>query len=102
MRVLEANSSVTSLCPGRDTECMRTRPGTTPTPSSIGRVTNCSTSPGAASGRSVRTVSEGYEMLGSSSTPSRDSATAPNNTTASVAIATVTGRLREKSATRIV
>jgi len=59
MRCPEPNSSVTSDWPGRDTECMRWRPGTTPTPSSIGRVTNCSTSAGAASGRSVRMVSDG-------------------------------------------
>src|SRR5689334_7213747 len=40
-------------------------------------------------------------MFGRSSTPSRDSATAPNRTTASVAIATVTGRFRDPSAMRI-
>ncbi len=59
MRVPPANSSVTSDCPACDVECNRVRPGTTPTASSTGRVTNCSTSSGAASGNSVRTVSDG-------------------------------------------
>src|SRR5436190_4296616 len=97
MRVEVPNSSVTSDWPGRETECTRTRPGTTPTPSSIGRVTNCSTSPGAASGKSVRMLSEGYEMSGRRSTERRLAATRPNSTTPRVTMNTVTGRRIEPS-----
>ena len=44
---------------GRETERMSRTPGITPTASSIGRVTNCSTEIGAASGYSVWIVSVG-------------------------------------------
>jgi len=101
MRSPEPNSSVTSDWPARDTECMRASPGTTPTASSTGRVTNCSTSVGDASGRSVRTVSDGYEMSGSRSTDSRDAATRPKSTTAAVAMNIVTGRRTESETRRM-
>src|SRR5262249_8147336 len=97
MRVPEPNSSVTSDWPGREIECMRVRPATTPTASSTGRVTNCSTSSGAASGRSVRMVSDGYEMSGSRSTDRREAATSPKIITPSVTMKTVTGRWSETS-----
>ena len=54
-----SNSSTTSDKPGRDVERMSRTPGITPTASSIGRVTNCSTETGAASSYSVWIVNEG-------------------------------------------
>ena len=44
----QPNSRVTCDSPGRDTEVSRCTPATTPTASSIGRLTSVSTSPGAA------------------------------------------------------
>src|SRR5262245_4733346 len=61
---------------------------------------NCSTSPGAASGRSVRMVSDGYEMSGSRSTESREAATSPKITSPAVTMKTVTGRLSDASTMR--
>ena len=54
-----SNSSTTSDRLERDCERISHTPGMTPTASSIGRVTNCSTETGAASGYSVWIVSVG-------------------------------------------
>ena len=59
MRSSHSNSSTTSDMPARDTDRISRRPGMTPTVSSIGLVTNCSTEVGAASGYSVWTVRVG-------------------------------------------
>ena len=55
----QPNSSVTCDRPGRDTELRRWTPLTTPTASSMGRVTSASTSAGAAPGSRVSTVTLG-------------------------------------------
>ena len=52
----QPNSSVTCDNPGRDTEVRRCTPATTPTASSIGRLTSDSISPGAAPRYRVSTV----------------------------------------------
>ncbi len=59
MSVPQANSSTTSLWPGREIECSLRRPLTTPTASSTGSVTRFSISEGAAPVYSVRTVRVG-------------------------------------------
>jgi hypothetical protein len=59
MSIDQSNSRVTSERPARDTDEEETRPETTPTACSTGRVTLRSTSSGAAPGTSVRTVRVG-------------------------------------------
>ena len=68
----QSNSSVTSEMLARETECMVSRPRSTPTTSSTGRVMSVSTSWGAVSGKSVWTVREGYAMSGKSSSERRE------------------------------
>jgi hypothetical protein len=59
MSVPQSNCRVTWDRPAWLTECTRRSPGTTPTASSIGRVTRFSTSTGAVPGKSVWRVSVG-------------------------------------------